>query len=189
MDHQCEICCARVRELRRGRCWGCYSRWVEARPVGIGAVCRICGERRRAYLKSVELLGSWSPVCHNCAGRMATLDGMPQSVAGIRALLGRERRSEARRIGRADGRVFPYERRGRDRRAAEVEIEIEVEVDPFAAAEPADRADRIDEEMIVEIAELAQDLELLAAGLPDEGGADRGVELTRIRELLPAPRI
>jgi len=186
MEHQCEICCARVSELRRGRCWGCYSRWVEARPVGIGAACRICGERRRAYLKSVELLGSWSPVCYNCAGRMATLDGMPQSVAGIRALLTRERRADARRIGRADGRVFPYERRGRDRRAAEVEIEIEVEDDAFAAAEPAHR---IDEAMIVEIAELAQDLELLAAELPDDGSADRAVELTRIRELLPAPRV
>ena len=187
MDHQCEICCARVHELRRGRCWGCYSRWVEARPVGIGAVCLMCGERRRAYLKSVELLGSWSPVCFNCSGRMATLDEMPQSVAGIRALLARERRSEARRLGRADGRVFPYERRGRERRAPEVDIEIEVEVDAFAAA--PDPAERIDEEMIIEIAELAHDLELLASELPDDGEAERAADLTRIRELLPAPQL
>jgi len=173
---QCEICRARVRELRRGRCWGCYNRWVEARPVGIGAVCRICGERRRDYLKSVELFGSWSPVCHSCAGRIAAQAELPQSVAGIRALLGRERRSAVRRVGRADGRAFPYERRGLERRADEIPIEIEVEAEGGG----------IDEDMIVEIAELAHDLEVLAAGMPE---ADRsGGDLTRIRELLPPPR-
>jgi ribosome-binding protein aMBF1 (putative translation factor) len=161
---QCEICSARVQELRRGRCWGCYNRWVESRPVGLGASCRMCGERRRDYLRSVELLGSWSPVCHSCAGRMTALDDLPQSLAGIRALLGRERRSAARRTGRADGRVFPYERRDRDRRAG---AEDRRAVD-----------DRVDEEMIVEIAELAHDLEALAAELPGERGAD----LTRIHE-------
>lgn len=176
---QCEICCARVRELRRGRCWGCYNRWVEARPVGVGAVCRICGERRLAYLKSIELYGSWSPVCHSCAGRMAALEAMPQSVAGIRALLSRERRSAVRRLGRADGRAFPHERRLGERRADEVQIEIDV----------SDARDDIDDELIVEIEELAHDLELLAAELPEEGGADRGAELTRIRDPLLEPRV
>jgi hypothetical protein len=28
---------AGVTELRRGRCWGCYMRWAESRPVGRGA--------------------------------------------------------------------------------------------------------------------------------------------------------
>lgn len=185
---QCEICRARVRELRRGRCWGCYSRWVEARPVGLGAVCRMCGERRRGYLRSVELFGSWSPVCHSCAARMAALEPLPRSVAGIRALLGRERRSSIRRLGRPDGRVFPHERRGRERRADEVEIEIEVDL----AIDPADSLSgpvRIDDDMIVEIAELAHDLEALAAELPEgEGAAERAADLTSIRELLPAPR-
>ncbi len=180
---QCEICRARVRELRRGRCWGCYSRWVEARPVGIGASCRICGERRRAYLKSVELFGSWSPVCHNCAGRIAALDGMPRSVAGIRAVLGRERRSAIRRLGRADGRAFPYERRGLERRADEIHIEID----------NGDGRSAIDDDMIVEIAELAQELQALGDELPEAGGAvgggaDRAADLTQIRDLLPAPR-
>lgn len=162
---QCEICCARVRELRRGRCWGCYSRWVESRPVGLGASCRLCGERRRSYLKSIELFGSWSPLCHNCAGRVAALERMPRSIAGIRALLERERRSGARRAGHPDARAFPYERRGPDRRAT--------------------APDRVDEEMIVEIAELAHDLATLAAELPDP---ERSSDLTAIRELLPAPR-
>jgi hypothetical protein len=179
---QCEICRARVRELRRGRCWGCYSRWVEARPVGLGAVCRMCGERRRSYLRSIELFGSWAPVCHNCAGRIAALEPLPRSVAGIRALLGRERRSSIRRLGRPDGRAFPRERRGLERRAGEVEIEIEP---PDELSGPV----RIDDDMIVEIAELAHELEALAAELPEgEGAADRGADLTCIRELLPAPR-
>jgi len=149
---QCEICRAHVRELRRGRCWGCYSRWVEARPVGIGAVCRICGERRHSYLKSIELLGSWSPVCHGCAGRIAALDGVPKSVPGIRAALGRERRASIRRLGRADGRAFPYERRATERRADEIVIEVE-------AAGP------VDDQMIIEIEELAQELDALGSDL------------------------
>ncbi len=157
---QCEICRACVRELRRGRCWGCYSRWVEARPVGLGAVCRICGERRHAYLKSIELFGSWSPVCHSCAGRIASLRGLPQSIAGIRAALGRERRSEIRRLGRADGRRFPTERRAGERRADEVLIEVEA-VGP------------VDDQMIVEIEELADELEAL------------GSDLTCIRQVWP----
>ena len=178
---QCEICRARVRELRRGRCWGCYSRWVEARPVGIGACCRICGERRRAYLKSIELLGTWSPVCHNCAARIAVLAPLPQSIAGIRALLSRERRAAIRRVGRPpsdlngqsiDQRAFPYERRGRERRADEIHIEIDT----------GDAREAIDDDMIVEIAELAHDLEQLAAELPDEALAERNSELTVIRE-------
>jgi hypothetical protein len=155
----CEICGARVRELRRGRCWGCYNRWVESRPVGLGASCRMCGERRRGYLKSVELLGAWVSVCHNCGGRIAAMVPLPQTVGEIRAALGRERRYLPRRVGKPDGRVFQYDRRELHRRAAE-------------------SPEGVDEEMIVEIAELAHDLELLAAELPGEGA-----DLTQIRDL------
>ena len=28
----CGVCGAAVSELRRGRCWGCYTRWAESRP-------------------------------------------------------------------------------------------------------------------------------------------------------------
>lgn len=156
-DCQCEICGAQVRELRRGRCWGCYSRWVESRPVGLGASCRMCGERRRTYLKSVELLGAWVSVCHNCGGRIAAMVPLPQTVGEIRAALGRERRGLPRRIGKPDGRVFPYDRRETQRRAPSEDVA---------------------EEMIVEIAELAQELDRLAGELPGEGA-----DLTRIRDL------
>src|SRR5688572_17132707 len=101
---QCEICGARVRELRRGRCWGCYTRWVDARPVGLGASCRLCGERRRAYLKSIELVGAWATVCHNCGARVGALEQLPRSTGEIRAMLARERRATPRRTGPAHER-------------------------------------------------------------------------------------
>lgn len=192
---QCEVCGAAVHELRRGRCWGCYTRWALARPVGLGATCRMCGERRREFLKSVELLGSWVPMCHNCAARTASLSPLPQTLGEIRSVLERERRQGGRRIGRMDGRVFPYERRGRDRRAR---LAHGTGVDdaggigalgrgtgvpeasvPRAARPGAEPPPPVDDAMIVEIAELASDLEALAQDLPGNGAG----ELTRIRDL------
>ncbi len=113
---RCEICSAQVTELRRGRCWGCYSRWSDARAVGLGAVCVFCEERRRDHLRSVELLGCWTPVCYTCNGRISRLDPMPQTFVDLRTTLRRDRRAEARRKKREDTRVFPYERRDGERR-------------------------------------------------------------------------
>jgi hypothetical protein len=131
--HTCEICSARVNELRRGRCWGCYSRWVDARPVGAGAKCLTCGERRRRMLKSVELFGGWPAMCFSCAGQLASIDPLPQTVLELRQVLSRERRGPDRRLGRSDTRVFQYERRVGDRRMSR------------------DGTDLIDDDMIVEI--------------------------------------
>lgn len=113
----CEVCSAKTRELRRGRCWGCYARWAESKPVGAGAACVICNERRRANLKQVELLGSWLPMCHNCAARTTALMPMPQTLDEIRARLARDRRTDERRTGKADTRIFKRDRRGLERRA------------------------------------------------------------------------
>jgi hypothetical protein len=135
---QCEICGATVFELRRGRCWGCYSRWVDARPVGLGAACRMCGERRRTVLKSMELLAAWTTVCHNCAARIASLTPLPRSLDAIKAQLGRGRR---------------------DRRAMTVRITRPVEAVAEQTTGP------IDEAMIIDITELAGDLESLAGDL------------------------
>ncbi|MBI4508581.1 MAG: hypothetical protein HY698_03020 [Deltaproteobacteria bacterium] len=112
----CEVCGARVPELRRNRCWGCYTRWAENRPVGIGASCTFCGERRRTQLKLVELLRTWVASCHNCAARATQLVPMPQSVDEIRDRLTRERRRSDRRAGKLDTRVFQRDRRGLERR-------------------------------------------------------------------------
>jgi hypothetical protein len=113
----CEVCRARVPELRRGRCWGCYSRWAESRPVGLGAACTMCGDRRRRHLRRVELLSAWMPICHNCLAVTLSLSPMPETLDQIRQCLLRDRRFRDRRRGKSDTRVFPRERRGLERRS------------------------------------------------------------------------
>jgi hypothetical protein len=138
LPHTCEVCCAKVSELRRGRCWGCYARWVDARPVGVGARCVTCGEKRRRFLKSVELHGNWQPMCFNCAGQLLALVPLPSTMAELREAVSRERRRVERRVGKKDTRVFQYERRVGERRASRSEypvvdddmiVEITMEVD------------------------------------------------------------
>jgi len=116
---ECNVCGARVVELRRGRCWGCYTRWGESRPVGLGASCAICDERRRGELRLLELHGRSHPFCHSCAGKIARLEAVPATVVAIRQLLSRERRETDRRGGADDPRIFPRERRVGERRAPE----------------------------------------------------------------------
>ena len=112
----CDVCNATVHELRRGRCWGCYSQWVAQRPVGAGARCITCNEKRRRVMQAVELFGSWKPMCFNCVGQLLHLDPLPATVGEMKAVVSRERRRTDRRIGKADTRVFVYERRVGDRR-------------------------------------------------------------------------
>lgn len=114
--HSCDVCAAQVQEVRRGRCWGCYSRWVEARPVGFGARCVCCADRRRRLLKTVELYGVWQPMCFSCSGQVLTLDPMPANIAELKVAISRERRGPERRFGKADTRIFRYERRVGERR-------------------------------------------------------------------------
>ncbi len=142
--HACEVCNAKVSELRRGRCWGCYARWVDARPVGVGARCVTCGEKRRRFLKSVELYAHWQPMCFNCAGQLLHLLPLPESMAELKEAVSRERRRVDRRIGKTDSRVFQYERRVGERRALRTEypvveddmiIEVSVEGDEIESYE------------------------------------------------------
>jgi len=112
----CNVCRAEVTELRRGRCWGCYTRWVEARPVGRGAACLVCYEKRRDQLKMMELLGRSVPMCHGCAARIIRLDQIPASMSALRKALRRDRRDGDRRTGGLDRRIFPRERRVGERR-------------------------------------------------------------------------
>jgi hypothetical protein len=113
----CGVCGARVIELRRGRCWACYTRWQESRPVGRGAACDVCGERRRAELRLVELYARTHSVCHSCNGKLTRLETMPPTLAALRGLLNRERRQEDRRADGLDRRIFPRERRVGERRS------------------------------------------------------------------------
>lgn len=172
----CEVCCAHVKEVRRGRCWGCYSRWAESRPVGLGASCVVCGDRRRHNLKSVELLGAWWASCHNCAARAAALDPMPRSLAAIRRALRRDRRAGDRRSGATDPRVFRYDRRtGERRRARDAD-----------AVDLGDELVAVDDDMILEIsdlAELTEEIGALAAAHSSPGDAAMDLEMTRIIDL------
>jgi hypothetical protein len=114
----CQICGAHVSELRRGRCWGCYTRWVEARPVGRGAACLICFEKRREQLKLMELHTRSVPICHGCGARILRLDQIPGTIDGVRQALKRDRREGDRRGDDGiDRRIFPRERRVGERRS------------------------------------------------------------------------
>jgi hypothetical protein len=158
---KCEVCNANVNELRRGRCWGCYNRWVDARPVGLGAQCAVCAERRRDLLRGLELLGSWMPMCYACSGQAMRLEPLPQTLAGIRRALIRERRERERRFGKKDTRVFQYDRRHDDRRLPRegddsdwvfIDDDMIVEVGDAKAQSAgsfadADKVDREDEEL------------------------------------------
>jgi hypothetical protein len=112
----CGVCGARVSELRRNRCWGCYSQWVEQRPVGRGASCAICLEKRRDHLRLVELHSRSVPLCHVCAARTVKLGEVPPSLETLRKTLRRDRRTEDRRTDGLDRRIFPRERRVGERR-------------------------------------------------------------------------
>jgi hypothetical protein len=165
--HSCEVCNAKVSELRRGRCWGCYARWVDARPVGVGARCVTCAEKRRRFLKSVELYKQWQPMCFNCAGQLLHLVPLPETLAELKEAVSRERRRVERRFGKPDSRVFQYERRVGERRALrteyptveddmiievsmddsqEVDFEDLTQIRELVSAEPANSNDELDTE-------------------------------------------
>jgi hypothetical protein len=114
----CGTCGAQVTELRRGRCWGCYTQWSELRTVGRGAACAVCHERRRDNLRLVELHTRTLPLCYLCAGRTLRLGAdAPPTLEALRALLRRNRRDNERRADGLDRRIFPRERRVGERRS------------------------------------------------------------------------
>ena len=115
--HPCSVCGAHVVDLRRGRCFACYTRWCDARPVGLGSSCVLCTDRRTENLRRVELLGAWVAMCFNCAGRTHRLDPLPRTLDEIRASLKRDRRGCERRTGAPDPRPVRAERRGLERRS------------------------------------------------------------------------
>lgn len=112
----CGSCGAKVTELRRGRCWACYQKWAEMRPVPKGATCVVCDERRRSNLRLVEVHHRSVTLCHICSARTLKLPKVPSSLDGLRRALERERRRADRRGDGWERRIFPRERRVGDRR-------------------------------------------------------------------------
>lgn len=157
----CGTCGAQVIELRRGRCWGCYTRWVESRPVGRGATCTVCFEKRRDQLKLVELHGRSVPLCHGCSARVLRLDEVPETIDLLRVALRRDRRIADKRAGtKVDHRIFPRERRVGERRTP-----------PRSAF--ADTDPRMDATMLADMEEII--IELQAADMEE-------VEQTQVRD-------
>src|SRR5262249_16620609 len=113
----CEVCGARVVDLRRGRCFTCYSKWADARPVGMGASCAVCSDRRRENLRQMGRLGAWVPMCYNCAGRTMGLEPPPRTLEALRNRLARERRAGDRRSAISPSWPSEVERRGLERRS------------------------------------------------------------------------
>lgn len=112
----CESCGEKVTSLRRGRCSVCYEQWLHSRPIGMGACCIVCTDRRRENLRLVEFNGAWLPMCHSCAVRAEKIEQLPSSIEGLRQRLQRDRRWKLRRAGARDGRFYPRERRKLERR-------------------------------------------------------------------------
>ena len=90
----CARCDERGRELRRGLCALCYDQWLRARPVGVGAFCSACGDRRRPHLRFVELPGRWLVLCHNCTAHGDSLRPCPETAEELLRRLRRDRREE-----------------------------------------------------------------------------------------------
>jgi hypothetical protein len=145
----CKTCGAAVTELRRGRCWGCYTQWSETRPVGRGAACAICQERRRQELKLAELHGRTYTFCHSCAGKLMRLEPIPSTLDEMREAIRRERREQDRRSEGVDRRIFPRERRVGERRSP---ARGNADTDPFIALPDF-------EELVIELGD--QDVEVI----------------------------
>lgn len=166
---QCDVCGANVQELRRGRCWGCYARWVDSRPVGVGARCAVCSERRRRLLRSVELHGQWHPMCFSCSGQAMAIEPLPDNLAALKQALSRERREHDRRAAKPDTRVFQYERRIGQRRVDREQVAS------------------IDDDMIVEIVVIDESPRPpVEAAFDDEPELDFD-DVTRIHDHIPPP--
>lgn len=163
----CATCGARVGELRRGRCWTCYTRWAADRPVGLGATCAVCEERRRDNLALVEVQGRSLPLCHLCAARVGKLATVPHSVDGLRAALRRDRRQVERREGSDEARPQATERRAAQRRSddqrsglfgedlvasghAELDLDLDLLADSDAAELDVEDADIIEATVVAE---------------------------------------
>jgi len=118
-----------------------------------------CNEKRRRFLKTVELFGAWKPMCFNCHGILGTLEPMPNTISLLKDAVSRERRKRDRRWGKPDSRVFVYERRVGERRSGreddlplvDDDMIIEVTVEPGVD-------DGIDFDDITAIRELVADL-------------------------------
>jgi hypothetical protein len=120
----CGACGALVDDLRRGRCFWCYQAWLKGKPVGVGAQCAACGDRRLDDLRHMDLGKSWVVLCHNCCSRAERLRPRPRTHEALCQRLARDRRWNDRRQDAEE--VVSDRRNRRDRRR------VRDEADAFA---------------------------------------------------------
>ena len=121
-EPRCGGCGNEAVALRRGRCPSCYARWVRARPVGVGASCASCCDRRLVHLRHFELHALWVVLCHNCAARADVLKQLPRSLDGLIHSLRRDRRSPLDRRNGTGSWYDDLDRRGPDRRVSDRDV-------------------------------------------------------------------
>lgn len=118
-----------------------------------------CNEKRRRFLKTVELFGTWKPMCFNCHGVLGSLEPMPNTMTLLKEAVSRERRKRDRRWGKTDSRVFVYERRVGERRSGrEAELPIVDDDMIIEVSLDADAGDGMDFDDITAIRELVAEL-------------------------------
>ena len=137
-EGRCGGCGQGATHMRRGLCSACYARWVRARPVGLGASCAACADRRIDHLRHYELRGLWVVLCHNCCARGERVAPAARSLDALLLALRRERRVSGERrtaaedywYGVAERRRRQLEgRRATDRAIDASELVIEMEAD------------------------------------------------------------
>ena len=96
-ESRCGGCGQGATRVRRGLCAACYARWVRARPVGLGASCACCNDRRLVHLRHFELRGLWVVLCHNCCARAERMTPAARSVDQLLAGIRRQRRGGGER--------------------------------------------------------------------------------------------
>lgn len=138
-ETRCGGCGQSAMRTRRGLCAACYARWVRARPVGLGASCAACTDRRLPHLRHFELRGLWVVLCHHCCARAERLTPAPRSVDVLLDGIRRQKRIGADRRGLYEAAAMA--RRQQVLRQAEERAE----------AEASDELDDAPFELIIEL--------------------------------------
>jgi hypothetical protein len=128
----CGECGKPARRLRKTRCDACYMRLYRNGEPEPGAVCAVCGERRRQVLAMAEVGEVAAVLCGNCS--LVLVRTRPR----IETLIDLVKRVDRERRGVPDRRRLvapvPEERRAAYRRVA----------DRAATPQPPPRADSFD---------------------------------------------
>jgi hypothetical protein len=129
----CNRCHAAILEPRRGLCLACYDLWLRTRPVGVGATCSGCGDRRHEHLRFYECGRRWVVLCHNCTARAETLEPAPARPSELSAALRRDRRGDATLVEAAPPAAPDRRRSERSTTDRAASVQLDAWLDAFIA--------------------------------------------------------